>query len=150
MKLLYNLLLLIILAGLSILVILGKIEIGVFTGVSIVWLFAYLMVVGGVESIVELTAVKLSIKRSVKEAQQASLEAQKIRDELKEVTRANVENAWILASTSMLAAGGDTRARERLEKNLDVLSKFVEENKEKEDEWWEEMSDLFPERKSKK
>lgn len=132
------------------LAILGKIEMGVFTGVSIVWLFAYLMVVGGVESIVELTAGKLSIKRSVKEAQQASLEAQEIRDKLKEVTRANVENAWILASTSMLAAGGDTKARERLEKNLDVLSKFVEENKEKEDEWWEEMSDLFPERKSKK
>jgi hypothetical protein len=150
MKLFYNFLLIIIITILSALILLSKIDLSVFTGVSIIWLFAYIIIAGGVESIIELTAGKLSIKRSVKEAQAANLETQRIRDELKAITKANAENAWILASISMLAAGGDTKARERLEKNLTVLSEFVEADKAKEDKWWEELGDLFPERRRKK
>jgi hypothetical protein len=138
-----------VLAVLSMLVILAKIELSVFTGVSIIWLFAFLMVAGGIESIIELTAGKLSIKRSVKEAKEANQEAQRIRDELREITRANVENAWILASASMLAAGGDKKARERLEKNLSTLSEFVEADKTNEDKWWSELRELFAHRMGK-
>lgn len=149
MKHFCSFLLLAVITFLSALVIFNKIEIGVFTGISIVWFFTYLFVAGGVESIKEFTAGKLSIKRSVKEAQQASLESQKIRDELSQITKVNAENAYILASTSMLAAG-DSKAREKLEENLEVLSKFVEPDKVSAEKWWNDLGDLFPERKSKK
>ena len=150
MKSIYNMLFIGAMAVLSVLVLLKKVDLGIFTGVSIIWFFTYLIIAGGVESIREFTAGKLSIKRSVKEAKEASQDSQRIRDELRGITKANVENAWILASTGMLAAGGEKAARERLEKNLDELSKFVESDKEKEDIWWEELRELFANRRINK
>lgn len=68
---------------------------------------------------------------------------------MKEATKITVENAYILASSSFLAMGGDGKAKEKLEENLSKLSKFVEPSKEMEDSWWEKLTELFSHRKSK-
>lgn len=120
-----------------------------FITLIIVWLVMFLILYIGPETITEITAWKLSIKRDVKAAKEIRNEVEKIMDKLRDVTKISVENAYILASSSFLAMGGDGEARKKIEENLIKLSKFVEPNKKKEDSWWKKLTALFSHRKRK-
>ena len=89
-----------------------------FITLIIVWLVMFLILYIGPETITEITAWKLSIKRDVKAAKEIRNEVEKIMDKLRDVTKISVENAYILASSSFLAMGGDGEARKKIEENL--------------------------------
>ena len=99
------------------------------------------------KTITEITAWKLSIKSDVSKARRIREEIQAIKDELLEITKLSVENAYILASSSFLAMGGDKEAGDRINENITKLSQIVEPLKEKEDAWWKDLRGLFPGRK---
>jgi hypothetical protein len=139
-------LLLIALFGLSALLVTNCIGLELFIPLGTLWLIGSLVLIVGPETITEITVWKASIKRDVKAAQDIRNEIEGIREELRGVTKLIVEDAYILASSSFLAMGGDQAARTRIEKNLDTLSKFAEPIKEKEENWWAELTKLFANR----
>lgn len=124
------------------------IDVPIFVSVGALWLMVAVFLIVGPESISEISFGKASIKRDVKAARDARDEVEAVRDQLRVVTRAVVEDSYILASTGMLAAGGDQKAANRLEANLDVLSKFVEPNATSEKEWWKDLESVFAHRRS--
>ena len=118
-----------------------------FFALSAIWLIGFLLYLVGPETISEITVWKASIKRDVKAAREIREEIEKISNDLKSVIKLSVENAYILGSSSFLAMGGDRKAKERLENNLDLLTKFVESDENKQDLWWKELKEnTFPER----
>jgi hypothetical protein len=101
----------------------------------------------GPETVSEVSFWKASIKRDVQAAREIREDIQASADRLRKVVRLVVENSYILACSSFLAAGGERTARERLEKNLDVLTDFAGVDTDAEDAWWAELKGLFPGRK---
>jgi hypothetical protein len=142
-------LLLAVLVGLPAMLVLGWIGLGIFIPVGVLWLLGSFVIIFGPETITEITLWKASIKRDVKAAGEIRDEVEKIREELRQVTKGIVEESYILASCSMLAIqGAESAARSRLEKNLAELSKFAEPIKEKEDRWWKELRKVFANRRA--
>lgn len=139
-------LLLIALVGLSALLVTNVIGLSLFIPIGVLWLLGSLVLILGPETITEITVWKASIKRDVKAAAEIRDEVAGVREELRRITKGIVEDAYILASCSSLAMGAEQAARARLEKNLDELSKFAEPIKEKEEQWWAELRELFASR----
>lgn len=146
MKTLGLVLLLVSLLGLSILLILKTIGLAAFIPLATLWVISSIILLLGPDTIKEITIWKASIKRDVKAAQQTREHVEKIREEIREITKRIVEDSYILGSTGFLAAGSAPDARKRLEANLSALSCFAEPIKEKEDQWWEELKSLFSHR----
>ena len=117
-----------------------------FFSIGLLWLLGSLIFILGPESITEITIWNTSIKRDVKAAAEIRDEVTCVREELRQLTKGIVEEAYILASCSSLAMGADQKARDRLENNLDKLSKFAEPIKEREEKWWAELHELFQNR----
>lgn len=148
MKKLGIVLLVVALLGLPLLLISNIINLATFVAVGSLWLVGSLVLILGPETITEVTIWKASIKRDVKAAKEIREEVETVRNELRSITKLIVEDAYIVASSSFLAMGGESTAKKRLESNLGKLSEFVEPIKEKEDEWWRELTDLYASRKS--
>ena len=146
MMMLGKVLFLIVLIGLPWLLLAKVIDLGVFGAIGVFGLLGSFALIVGPESITEFTMGKISIKRDVKAARELRDEVAQVREELRDVTKLIVEDAYIVASSSFLAMGAEGAARERLESNLEQLSKFAEPLKEQEDEWWEELQRLFASR----
>jgi hypothetical protein len=111
------------------------------------WLILTLFFLAGPETVSEITFWKASIKRDVLAARQIREEIAGTAERLRSVVRLIVENSYILGSSSFLAMGADRLAGDRLNKNIDLLSEFAEPDKTAEDAWWQELKDLFPDRK---
>lgn len=122
------------------------IDVPTFASVGSLWLMVAVFLIVGPESISEVSFGKASIKRDVKAARDARDEVEAVREQLRIVTRAGVENSYILASTGMLAMGGDQKAARRLEANLEVLCKFVEPDPVNENKWWKDVESVFADR----
>lgn len=136
--------------GLPVALFVGGIDVPVFLSVGALWLCIAVFLIIGPDSISEISFGKASIKRDVAAAREIKEEVEAIRNQLRSVAKAVVEDSWILASTGALAMGGDRLARERLESNLELLSTFVENDPVQSDRWWSELFDLFPNRKKEK
>ncbi|OXR38888.1 hypothetical protein PSJE_01350 [Pseudomonas jessenii] len=121
------------------------IEIEAFSAVAVVWLLVSAVMILG-DSITEITLWKASIKRDVQAVRDARSEVESLRDQLRAIARASAENSYILASTGMLAIGGDSKAGNRLEANLEVLGRFVEPDKTDENNWWKDVASVFAHR----
>jgi hypothetical protein len=145
MRILGVCLLVLALLGLSGLLVVQLIPLGVFLALGTLWLLASLILLLGPETISEITIWKASIKRDVQAAKQFRDEAQQIREDLRRLTKTIVEDAFILGSNSFLTLGVQSEAKARLEKNLGELSKFAEPIKEREDAWWVELQALVSE-----
>ena len=128
---------------LPILLLLNQISIVVFTAIGALWLLSALVLFLGPETITEITIWKASIKRDVQAAREIRDEVERVRTELRYLTKLIVEDSYIVASSSMLALGGGGAARKRIEQNLDKLSEFAEPIKEKEQAWWRDLEALF-------
>lgn len=139
-------LLLIALLGLTPLLMFDHIRVDCFVALASFWLVVSLVLIVGPETISEITVWKASIKRDVKAAKEIRNEVEYIRNELRRITKIIVEDSYVVASCTSLAMGAEQAARARLEKNLEDLSKFAEPIKDKEDKWWAELQELFPNR----
>jgi hypothetical protein len=129
--------------ALSVLLVIQIISVSAFVALGLGWLLISLVLILGPETISEITVWKASIKRDVQAAKQFRDEAKQIREDLRRVTKMIVEDSYILASESLLAAGGNSAAKIRIEKNIDELSKFAEPIKADEDTWWKELQQLY-------
>jgi hypothetical protein len=147
MKILGLSLLLVALFGLSALLITNHIGLSIFIPLGTLWLAGALVLILGPETITEITVWKASIKRDLHAAREIRDEVEGIRGELRGITKRIVEDAYIVASNSLLVLGGDQAARTRLEENLEALSKFAEPIKDKEEQWWAELRELFADRR---
>jgi hypothetical protein len=139
--------LLLVLLVLSALLVRQVIHVSAFVSLGVFWLIASLILILGPETISEFTVWNTSVKRDVLAARQFRDETQQIRDSLRRVTKSIVEDSYILASESFLAMGGDSAAKQRIEKNLKELSKFAEPINENEEEWWKELHNLYDDRR---
>ena len=128
----------------------NQISVTVFTALETTLFFTFFILFVGPDNVSEMTLGRWSIKHDVKVAKEIREEVQKIRDELKDITKLTVENNFITGNTGLLPMGSDPKARKRLEDNIDKLSKIVEPDNKKEDRWWEELQALFPGRQKHK
>ncbi len=122
--------------------VMSKIGIGSFMAISSIWFLIFAMFYFEPETIKKVAIWKLTIERDVTVAEEIKNQVTATAEELRKVTKLIIEDTYITASSSMLAMG-DSPAKSRLEKNLDILSKFVEPDKDKEDTWWGELSELY-------
>lgn len=136
-------LLVLALLGLPLLLIISIINLAAFVTIGTLWLAGSLVLILGPETITEVTIWKASIKRDVKAAREIREDVEGVRNELRSITKLIVEDAYIVASSSFLAMGGESAARTRLENNLKQLSEFAEPIKENEDNWWGELRELY-------
>lgn len=132
--------------SLPLLLLSGIINLAIFFATGSLWLVASLVLILGPETITEVTIWKASIKRDVKAAKEIREDVEAVRNELRSITKLIAEDAYILASSSFLAIGGGGAAKRRLESNLEKLCEFAEPKKEKEDEWWSELTALYSSR----
>lgn len=131
------------LIGLPILLLAGWISLMVFVAIGAFWLVGSLVLLLGTETISEITIWKASIKRDVKAAREIREEVESVREELRSVTKLIVESSYINASCSLMAAGTDQKAKEKLEGNLQELSEFFEPDTTKNQEFWRPLKGLF-------
>ena len=135
---------------LSVLLITDRIDCVKSLFLAISWgLFCFLVYVGP-ETITEVTFLRASIKRDLAAAREIRDEIEGVRQELRGIVRVIVEDTYILASCSFLAAGAEQAARTRLEQNWDTLSEFAEPIKARNEKWWDELEELFAHRKQLK
>lgn len=123
------------------------IDFGTFSAVAILWLLVSAALIFG-DSITEITLWKASIKRDVKATKDARDEAEKIRDELRDLARMVAEQSYLLASVGAYAMGAEQKARERLEKNMNDLSEFYASDPDKHKAWWKDLTSVFAHRQS--
>lgn len=131
------------LIGLPALLLMGWISLMVFIAIGAFWLVGSLVLLLGTETISEITIWKASIKRDVKAAREIREEVESVREELRSVTKLIVESSYINASCSLMAAGTDQKAKEKLENNLQELSEFFESDSVKNQEFWQPLRGLF-------
>ncbi len=136
-----------LLGTLSVLLIQGVIGLGVFGALVSVWFVVFLFWLFGPETISEVTLWKASIKRDLEAAEKIRREVEGAAEDLREVARSLVEATYILASSSILAVGGDRPARQRVEEHLEKLTQFAEPDSKKQEQWWAELRKLFEPRK---
>ncbi|WP_047711391.1 hypothetical protein [Pseudomonas lactis] len=123
------------------------IDFGTFSAVAVLWLLVSAALIFG-DSITEITLWKASIKRDVKATKEARDEAEKIRDELRDLARMVAEQSYLLASVGAYAMGAEQQARERLEKNMNDLSEFYASDPDKQKAWWKDLTSVFAHRES--
>jgi len=133
-------------ALLSVLLFFDLINIEKYIAVLTVTFIVFFISLVEPNTIKEINLWKGSIKRDVKAAKEIKESVEKTAKNLRAVVKLVVEDTFIIASSSILAMGADQKARKRLEDNLDKLSRFVERDSMKEDKWWSELHDLFPNR----
>lgn len=138
-----------ILIAITYLLVQKQVDVISFGAISIIWLIVFILFYFEPETIKKITIWKASIERDVTTAAKIKNEVMEVKEKLHHVTKAVVEDSYIIASSSMLAMG-KSEARSRLEKNLDVLSKFVEPDSKKEDKWWKELNTLCRDRQEAK
>ncbi len=114
-----------------------------FLTASLIAILLYILLVVGPHTIKEISLGKLTIKRNVERSEKILAELQSIKRDVTEISKLDMENTYILASESMLAAGADKPVADRLERNLGRLEKL-----NKYDEFDSEMSKLFEFRKN--
>lgn len=107
----------------------------------IFWTALYFIFAAGIDSINELTAGQLKIRRELQAAK-------KIREEIAEIAKLAVENEYILANTGLLPMGGENAAKEKLETNLEELAVLSFGSKQKADKWWSDIMKLFAHRQN--
>jgi flagellar motor component MotA len=123
------------------------IELSEFVAISSIWFLVFTVFYFEPETVKKIAIWKLTIERDVTIAEDIRKQVEATASELKDITKLIIEDTYIVASSSMLAMG-DSPASQRLEKNIDTLIQFVEVDKKKEKEWWDELGNLYPERKN--
>ncbi len=134
----------------------GGIELKAFIALETLWLFVALFLILGPDSISEITFWKASIRRSAesaekdaKAAHKAKEEAERIRNNLRELARLNIENTFVLNS---LVAGlfrdaeGNRQSHPSMtliEENLNKLTPFVSKDPQLIEAWQERMRHLM-------
>ena len=141
------LLFVLLLAFLTCLLIKDVIALVEYIAISSIWFLMFTMYYFEPETIKKIVIWKLTIEKDVTIAEDIRKQVESTANELKQVTKLIIEDTYIVASSSMLAMG-DSPPRQRLEKNMDELIKFVEVDKEEERIWWASLGDLYPERKN--
>lgn len=134
----------------------GGIELRIFIALETLWLFVALLLILGPDSIAEITLWKASIRRSAasaekdaKAAQEAKEEAERIRNNLRELARLNIENTFVL--NSLVAGLHRNRDGERqchpamthVEQNLVKLTPLVSSDPHLVTAWQESMHQLL-------
>lgn len=120
-----------------------EIDIQVFTAVAVLWLLVALFLIIGHESISEITFWKASIKTDAAAAKKAREEAEKIRDQIREVSRVVVENNYLISCVSPLASSRESAATQHFQANMDALSNFVEPDETRAREWRGRLRELY-------
>lgn len=64
-------------------------------------------------------------------------------DQLKLISKYNIENSYILASESFLAMGADKAAGDRLEKNWAELTKVLMQQPKEQNKFWDSLQAVF-------
>jgi len=136
---------LVVLIGITIQLVQGEIGTVEFIAISSIWFLVFLVFYFEPETIKKIAIWKLTIERDVTIAEDIRKEVSSTAEELRKVAKAVAEDTYILASSSFLAIG-DSPAKKRLEENLDILSRFVEPDEGKEDDWWNELKELLSDR----
>jgi hypothetical protein len=136
-----------LLGGITTLLVMNVIELSEFVAISSIWFLVFTVFYFEPETVKKIAIWKLTIERDVTIAEDIRKQVEATASELKDITKLIIEDTYIVASSSMLAMG-DSPASQRLEKNIDTLIQFVEVDKKKEKEWWDELGNLYPERKN--
>ena len=129
--------------GLPTALIANEIDIQVFTAVAVLWLLVALFLIIGHESISEITFWKASIKMDAAAARKAREESERIRDQIREVSRVVVENNYLISCVSPLASNGESAATQHFQANMNTLSNFVEPDETRAREWRERLRKLY-------
>ena len=117
------------------------VDFGAFSAVEVLLLLVSAALIFG-DSITEITLWKASIKRDATAARAAREEVEAIRDQLRKISAASVENTYIISGELLLMSQrlfGDQHATAmktspgtlRLFKNMDDVWKFVEPDETK-------------------
>jgi hypothetical protein len=117
------------------------INFGAFSAVAMLWLLVSVVLIFG-ESITEITLWKASIKRDATATRVAREEVEAIRDQLRKISAASVENTYIISGELLLLSHrlfGDEHVTAmktspgtlRLFKNMNDVWKFAEPDETK-------------------
>ncbi|MBK5400451.1 hypothetical protein JFU47_27665 [Pseudomonas sp. TH39(2020)] len=120
----------------------GKIGVDVFLAVETIWLLVAGGLVFGTDTISKISFGQASIERKLKATELALDEAEAIRDEMRDIARAVVENNYLLSCVTPLA-GVTAAPTMRFNSNMNKLSKFAEPDPNKELSWLEDTRGLF-------
>lgn len=119
----------------------GGVTIDVFIAIELIWLFIAMVLIIGPDSISEVSFGKASIKRYMqaaeadakaaeeakREALRAREDAERIRDQLRELARVSVENSYILSSAiAKNFLPPNTAPAVRLATNMNTIWLFAE------------------------
>ncbi|RMS09284.1 hypothetical protein ALP72_03595 [Pseudomonas coronafaciens pv. coronafaciens] len=137
-----------LIVGLPIALFSSVIDVGIFSAVAVLWLLVSIFLIIGPESISEISFWQASIKRDAKAATEAKNEAEAIRDELKTISKLNLENVYLLTS---LTAGVYKQygteslpaAFQHIINNLEELTPFISSDTDFVDKWQQEMKDIM-------
>ncbi|MBI6682894.1 hypothetical protein YA0697_14345 [Pseudomonas viridiflava] len=137
-----------IILGLPIALFLSVIDVGIFSAVAVLWLLVSIFLIIGPESISEISFWEASIKRDAKAATDAKNEAEAIRDELKKVSKLNLENVFLLNSLTagvykQYGTGPLPAAFLHIIKNLEELTPFISSDPDFVDKWQQEMKGIM-------
>ena len=137
-----------LIVGLPIALFSSVIDVGIFSAVAVLWLLVSIFLIIGPESISEISFWQASIKRDAKAATEAKNEAEAIRDELKTISKLNLENVYLLTSLTagvykQYGTGSLPTAFQHIINNLEELTPFISSDTDFVDKWQQEMKDIM-------